>query len=226
MSLITVMTTLYGGIDELREPPLQDGVEDVQWLCITDDPSLDSETWGIVVEPHEGVDPRLAGKFSKMRPWEYAPYQDVIVRFDSAAFLARPDSLAWLLDAAPDAPLSQFVHPARDCIYDEVEAASTQAKYAGQPMREQVESYRQGGHPAHWGLWETGVQVWRMDLAEPLLQAFGNAWLNEVHEWSLQDQLCQPPLLRRFGLWPGTLPGSYWDNPMVGRQRHLIEAAN
>jgi hypothetical protein len=223
---VAVITSIYGGYDALLDPPEQ-SVDVARWVCVTDDPDLKSDVWDVVVDRRPGDPPRLAAKLAKVLPMEYVGrghLHDRIVRIDGATFLRHGDSLAELIDAAGDAVIAQFPHPARSCIYTELEAAATQPKYHGQPLREQVGSYQAAGHPADWGLWETGVLVYRYGLAADLLTSFGAAWLAEMRRWSLQDQLSEPVVLRRFGLWPAPLPGNYWDNPIVGRQEHLLDA--
>jgi hypothetical protein len=227
MTRTVVITSIYGGFDRLLDPPEQSVPVD-QWVCVTDDPDLRSDVWDIVVSPEPSVPPRLAAKYAKMLPLQYIKgglrRADRVVRFDGATYLRHGDSVAELLAAAGDAVLAQFEHPARSCIYTELEAAATQPKYAGQPLREQIEHYRAEGHPADWGLWETGVLVYNFGLAPELLLAFGLDWLHHLERWSLQDQLSEPVVLRRYGLRPAPLPGNYWDNPIVGRQEHLLDA--
>src|SRR5207244_2518916 len=88
-------------------------------------------------------------------------------------------------------------HPWRDCIYDEREASHPNPKYDGQPTDEQVTSYRDQGHPEHWGLIHSGLIV-RRDNER--VRAFDESWWQEIVRWSIQDQLSLPPLLRTMDL--------------------------
>jgi hypothetical protein len=225
---VAVITSIYGGFDELRDPGAQQGVSVDEWVCVTDDPELAPVgPWRIYVDETEHASPREGAKRAKVHPLDYLSSRpDVVVRMDGAAYLRHGHALATLLEAAGDAVIAQYRHPARSCIFDEAHAASGQAKYVGQPIFEQVDHYRAEGHPEQWGLWETGVLVYNYRYGRPLLDAFGSFWLAEMRRWTLQDQLSEPVVLRRLGLRPAELPGSYWDNPHVGRQLHLVEAEN
>ncbi len=92
-------------------------------------------------------------------------------------------------------------HPWRDCIYTEAEAAKIDWRwspdYSGQDMAGQVASYREAGHPEHWGLFHGGMVVRRASTA---MRAFDAAWWAEYCRWSSQDQLSLPYLLRRSGI--------------------------
>ena len=227
---VAVITSIYGGFDTLREPPEQEGVMVDEWVCVTDDAATlgDPGPWTVVEAPYPDLSPRLAAKLAKVQPLDYLVSDpDVVVRMDGAAHLLHASSIAVLLEAAGDAVLAQYPHPARSCIYDEAHAASGQAKYAGQPIFGQVDHYREQGHPEQWGLWETGVLVFNYRHGtRHLLEAFGSLWLTEMKTWTLQDQLSEPVVLRQLGLRPADLPGSYWDNPHVGRQLHLDPTEN
>jgi hypothetical protein len=227
---VAVITSIYGGFDTLRDPPAQQGVSVEEWVCVTDDPDMEPVgPWQLALDENPtGESPRFGAKRAKVFPLDYLDSEpDIVVRMDGAAYLRHGHSLSTLLEAAHGAVIAQYRHPARTCIYDEATAASGQAKYRGQPIFEQVEHYRRAGHPEAWGLWETGVLIYdyRHGTAE-LLRAFGSLWLDEMRQWTLQDQLSEAVVLRRLGLWPADLPGSYWDNPHVGRQPHLDPAEN
>jgi hypothetical protein len=226
---IAVITSIYGGFDHLREPPAQQDANVVEWKCVTDDPDMATVgPWEISVDQTPWPSPRLGAKLAKVRPLDFLDSDpDVVVRMDGAAYLLHDRSVATLLDAAGDAVLAQYEHPARNCIYDEAHAASGQAKYTGQPIFGQVDHYRAEGHPEQWGLWETGVLVYNYrHRTELLLHELGSRWLAEMQTWTLQDQLSEPVVLRQLGLRPAALPGSYWDNPHVGRQPHLDPTQN
>lgn len=188
----------------------------VEWVHVTDDEALalgdaDPMGWTVVYEPRPGMHPNRAAKWPKCLPADYtdAPasvWVDASFQVTSDQFVS--EVLAWA------DPVAQFVHPDRDCVYDEA-GASAYYKYDGEPITEQVESYRAEGHPAHWGLWATGV-IARHHLPEVL--AMGRDWLAEIGRWSFQDQLSEPVCLRRAGLRPTALPGKHMATPWLSYQ--------
>jgi hypothetical protein len=211
-----VITAVYDDYDEVKPALPQLGL-DVEWILVTDDPGMEAFGWNVVVEPLPGVHPNRAAKGPKFHPQQYtdAPasvWVDASFRVRSRTFVA--DVLGYAR------PLAQFVHPWRQCIYEEVLASAGLPKYAGEPMEAQVEYYRSLGHPEYWGLWATGVIARRHT---PEMIRMGAWWDLEVNDWSFQDQLSQPHVLRGAGLRPAGLPGTHFSNPWLsyeGSVRH------
>jgi hypothetical protein len=156
--------------------------------------------------------PRLTAKVPKFMPWLYAP--GPWIWLDASFGITSPTFVEEVMGSTAGAPLWQWQH-GRDCIYDEAEASTPLPKYAGQPIREQVDHYREAGHPEHWGLWATGMIVYRRRLPD-----FGSAWWNEVYTWTVQDQLSEPFVLRQLDMRPSPLPYSLWGNPWLHHHPH------
>lgn len=213
---VGLITAVYDHYDTLKPFPHQEGVE-VDAVCVTDDPWLSCEGWRIVVEPRPGMHPNRAAKVPKMLPWRYvrAPssvWVDASFRIVSPAFVAEAVAYA--------DPIAQFVHPWRDCAYEEATESLRLAKYAGEPIKSQMEAVRREGHPEHWGLWATGIIA---RVHDPAVKLFGVSWLSACMTWSYQDQLSEAPALRRCGLIPVALPGTHMDNDWLayeGSARH------
>lgn len=215
--MIAIITAIYDQYDTLKPAYAQN--IDAEWVLVTDDASLQSvseiDGWRVIYEPHI-VHPNRAAKHPKMRPWLYTDatssvWIDASFRVVSATF--AQDVLSYA------DPIAQFVHPWRDCIYDEA-IASALPKYAGEPITAQVDHYRAEGHPASWGLWATGI-IARHHTAHVV--EFGDAWLDECYMWSFQDQLSHPYVLRKLSLRPNSLPGTHFHNPWLryeGSLRH------
>jgi TOD1/MUCI70, glycosyltransferase-like domain len=217
VSATAVITAIYDGYDSLKPACPQDGL-DVEWVLVTDEPGIPDGSlgWRVVHEPRPGLHPNRAAKAPKFRPWEYtdAPasiWVDGSIRVTSPAFAAEVLAYA--------DPLAQFVHPSRDCIFDEARA-SMYPKYAGEPVTEQAAHYREAGHPEHWGLWAGSVIARRHT---PDVMRLGYAWSAEVARWSFQDQISEPFVLRTLGQRPASLPGGYQGNQWTaweGSGRH------
>lgn len=212
-----VFTAVYNEYDTLKPFPKQD-IEGVETFCLTDDPVLLGSGWNrIVLEPMGGVHPNRAAKRSKCCPWEYTN-ADIVIWIDASIHVTSTSFVREIAEYA--APLAHFLHPERDCIYDEADISLSMPKYALEPIRKQVDHYRERGHPAHWGLWATGISVRRHT---PEVEAYGKAWLSEIDEWSYQDQISHPPMLREHGLRPVTIPGGFFagQNPWLGYEGSL-----
>jgi TOD1/MUCI70, glycosyltransferase-like domain len=200
-----ILTAVYDGYDSLKPLPVQDVPHEA--ICVTDDPNLHAEGWTIVYEPRSDVHPNRAAKTAKMCPWRYTD-ADLTVWVD-----AMFEIKAWsLLSDVAGYTFGQWIHPDRQCIYEEATVSATMSKYAGEPVAEQAAHYRTLGHPAQWGLWAAGFIVRQRT---PEIEAFGEAWLAEVYRWSFQDQISEAPMLRQYGLRPEVIPGAYHQNPWM-----------
>jgi hypothetical protein len=84
-------------------------------------------------------------------------------------------------------------------------------KYGGQFIPEQMGAYREAGHPEHWGLIQSTVLVRRDN---PRTRAMNEAWWDAIVQWSIQDQLSLPYILRK--LTKRRLRWHYWPvNPIA-----------
>lgn len=219
-----VVQALYGGYDTLKPAHPQSGV-DVDWVLVTDDASLRSGTlgWRVVHLPRPGVHPNRAAKQPKLFPWEFTAARRS-VWIDASFRVHSPDFVTGAL-ACTDAvsPVGQFVHPWRDCAFDEAEASRGIPKYAGEDFDAQVKHNRDVAlHPEHWGLWATGVIV-RSDHTDARTRNLSEHWSDLIEHGTFQDQVSEPVALRAQGLRPAPLPGTHFANLWLtyeGSERH------
>ncbi len=99
--------------------------------------------------------------FSLGRPADLSIWIDASFQINSPAFVS--DMRAKL--GAGD--WTMFVHPDRDCIYEEATGSLTLRKYRGLPVNQQAEANR-SLVPPHGGLFATGMIARREPLAERL----------------------------------------------------------
>lgn len=206
---VTVITAIYGGYEELKPAMPQIG-HDVDFLCLTDDPELFANGWQIATEDDLPNDPNMAGKFPKCCPWAYCnPDVGASIWIDASFRITSRNMVADLIARAH--PIAQFLHPDRDCIYEEARASMGLERYRDLPLQQQIDSYTTD-HPAHWGLWAAGVIARRHDAG---VRRFGAEWIEECERWGVQDQVSEPFALRRNGLRPASLPNSLYSNPWL-----------
>lgn len=207
---VAVLTSCYDAYDPVVAPRPQN--LDIDWICVTDGKAgPPPPPWREVIEPRPHMPPRMAAKVARCRPDLYTD-ADVTVWLDASARLRRGDSVEQLVGQLGDGLIAQWVHPGRTTIAAEAEVSALMRKYAGQPMRQQVDAYYAEGFPEP-GLWATGCIVRR---AGESMAALGDAWLREMCRWSWQDQISLPFVLWKLGVAPVALsPGSLWGNPLV-----------
>lgn len=186
--MVTVIQSVYGDYDRW-EP----------WIPQTVDAT------GIrVQDARTHLHPRMAAKVAKCEPWRYTD-DDLVIWVDGNIVPTTDRFLEHLIDSSTG-PISQYRHPHRDCITDEAKVSAGMDKYRGQRVIEQAAHYMDRGHPAHWGLWATGIIVYRY----PFPTILGAYWLAEQCAWTVQDQISQPYLLHMYGLMPTTIPGDIY----------------
>lgn len=206
---ITVMRSVYGGYD--NPAPIPHQTLEFDEIVVTE-----------ATSPREHMHPRLAAKHAKCCPWDYTD-AEMIVWLDGSFEVLLPGWLEFLRDQSEGHLISQYTHPVRDDILIEADVSATMLKYEGQPVHDQANNYLSLGHPRHWGMWSTGIAVYRM-YDRPLLEAFGDHWLAEQVRWTYQDQISQPHVLRLHGLRPHPIEGDLYNTPYLHMYGHASES--
>lgn len=197
---VTVISSVYGGYDEVPSPPEQ--TVDTEWIMVGDNPDIIGEGWKFVYEPRGHMHARLAAKVAKCLPWQYTNAR-TIVWMDGSCRLLKPDAIERV--TASGADLAQILHPWRNDILEEADASAGLPKYEGQTVHTQAQHYLDLGHPRGWGMWATGLIVRRLE-SRRWLDEMGHRWLTEQMRWTYQDQISEPWVLRLHGLRPETIP--------------------
>jgi hypothetical protein len=211
-----VVSAVFGGYDEPNAPLAQS--VPCWFTLLTDKHPTSTDGWNEVVVPRK-IDrrhPRLVAKKPKLRPWLYARGEGPWIWIDGSFEITSPTFVEEVLAASEDAPISQWVHPDRDCVYPEAFLSAKLAKYADVPVIEQVAHYHEIGHPARWGLWATGLIVYRERL-----DYLSDLWWAEMNRWGYQDQISQPVALRAAQLRPRALPHGLRSNPWLAHHTHV-----
>lgn len=154
--------------------------------------------------------PMLAHKFLKCHPEKALPDTDVSLWIDGSMEITVDDYVERCLLALGTDDWACVRHPARQCIYPEAQFSSTLTwRYDQAAMLAQAEFYRTF-HPPNWGLIATGANVRRHT---PEVIELGHQWWTENLNWSHQDQLSLPVLLRLAEdkvKWNYNLPWFQW----------------
>lgn len=197
---LCVYTVSLGGYDRLvDQPPAADS--DADFVCFTDDPTLVSDTWEIVlVEPRFPGDLHRSSREFKILGHERLERYDVTVCIDASVQLrASPERIVdeWL---TPDVDFALAPHSFREKVLDEFDEV-IRLKY-DDPSRvyEQLNDYALS-YPdvlearPHWG----GLLVRRRT---PAVAAAMRLWFDQVLRYSRRDQLAlMVALLRSDVRW-------------------------
>ena len=128
----TVLTYIFGGYECVHEIGMKD--PDADYILVTDDPSLRSRTWRVVVEEQYGMNAMERCYDVRFHPFRYAE-TEYVIRLDSSIEIYQP--LRVLVDkmVRGDYDRCLMIHPGRNTMQDEYEAWIFQRHYP----REQAE---------------------------------------------------------------------------------------
>jgi hypothetical protein len=195
---------LLGGYEQLTEQPVahRSGVD---FVCLTDDPTLQSTTWTTrVVEPILPEDPVRSQRALKICAHSVLPEYDVSLYLDNSVLLRRtPEEI--LADLLPeDAVFAVPSHSFRATVEDEFRAVVEQRRDRADRCSEQERHYR-AGDPDVLALRPMMAGLLLRRHHDPLVIAAMEAWLRHVLRYSRRDQLSLWCALREVGLEPVVL---------------------
>ena len=192
MANTVVFTSIFGDYDELNEPLVVS--EDIKYVCLTDNPKMESDTWDIqIIRPCLRNDSHRSSRFAKICGHRLLPGFDYSLYVDGNMKLKTIPDVPAILEGKA---IAAEIHPGRDCIYDEVLACEHFNKDSLSVMTEQIEKYRSSGFPAHAGLYQCGVLArdWRNQEMVNLCEV----WWQHVLNYSKRDQLSFPFVMGDF----------------------------
>ena len=214
---IAVYTAVCGGYDELKAHP---EIADVDFIAFSD-VEIESEFWDVRVVKKSHKHPRDDAKKFKLFPHEYLENYEYTIWIDASHEIATSSFAIEAVDAIGDSGFALYDHPWRNCIYEEAEASLTMEKYRDLPIQDQVNSYRDEGHPKNWGLFACGTLARRN--TEQVADVM-DAWADEIDQWTYQDQLSLPVVCRRMDFRPDFFPHhQVMGNPWTAIRYHTRE---
>ncbi len=226
-----VYTAIYGDYDYLSALPQQ--TVDCDYYCFTDDPLLQVEGCQTICNPGiPGAHPRLKAKFFKIMnhllfappqkwwQWEKSeqPQYDFTIWIDGGIKVKSGRFVEEILAYLDQYGMAMFIHPERQCIYDELEVCLKLPKYLNCPLREQAEHYRRQNYPKRNGLMASGIIA--RDMRNEQLPRIDEEWWAENVNWSYKDQLSLPYVLwkNKYGYDPVYL--DLWRNHWFAMVEH------
>ncbi|WP_165354204.1 glycosyltransferase domain-containing protein [Nocardioides glacieisoli] len=198
-----VYRALVGGYEQLREEEVAHD-SGLPFICFTDDPTLTSETWQVVVvEARLPRDPTRSARALKILGHPALEDFDETLWVDNTVALTRPpDELfdEWLADADVAAPL----HSYRASVLAEAEAVLDSGLDDFARVYEQLTHYLSVDAEAleanpHW----TGMLARRRTDSSV---AAMTGWWEDVLRYSRRDQLSFVPAMRRHRARLASLP--------------------
>lgn len=125
MKRYSVVTYIFGDYEKLRE--IQGTLDsDAEYICITDNPGLKSDTWQVVQFVSSKDNLSALDKLPEVRHNNIFKYlhSDILVRVDGSIQILDPLRIRCLVDyfVNNDYNISTICHPYRNSVYDELMA--------------------------------------------------------------------------------------------------------
>lgn len=209
-------TAIAGGYDRLK-PQRREARTGADFVAFLEAPRP-SRAW-LTRKIHAGFpDPALNAKIHKILPHRYFPQARYSLWIDGSVTIRFPHSIQRLIDLyLADCDLVVFQHSSRICLYQEADVCLRRRLDDPALILRQVARYTREGYPPNAGLAECTVVLRRHT---PAVEAFNEAWWDEIVQSSRRDQLSFPYVAAKVGLRYGTFPGTLKDNPLFHRARH------
>lgn len=207
---VVLYSAIYGGYDIPK--PLPEGLK-CDRIMFTDDPDLQAPGWKLRVVPRRKISTyMLRHKYVKCQPDILFPHHDIALWVDGSITIKHPDYVELCIDSLGNDDAAFVKHPWRDCIYEEASYSAQLPRYQGIGIEEQAEFYRHAvGHPEKWGLFATGANARRIHTEGSYL--LGRYWWDDNLNWTHQDQISLPVLVRHMGdklRWNTNMPWAQW----------------
>jgi hypothetical protein len=213
---VVVYTAITGTYDSLKRQPrrAREGADFVAFL----EAPRPSKTWRIQEIHGSFPDPARNAKIHKILPHRYFPRARYSLWMDGSVTIRFPHSVHRLIELyLADCDLAVFQHRSRTCLYQEADVCLRRKLDDPALVWRQICRYTQEGYPPNAGLAECTVVLRRHT---PAVEAFNEAWWDEIAHNSRRDQLSFPYVAAKVGLRYGTFPGTLVDNPLFHRARH------
>ncbi|MDM0067694.1 glycosyltransferase domain-containing protein [Variovorax sp. J31P207] len=197
-----VYTVLIGNYEALNEQPVAHR-SDIPFICLTDDPSLTSDTWKIVqLTPAFKMDPIRSQRMLKICPH----WVDALDGFDQSLYIDN----SVVLHQAPELIIERHgwaqgiglpAHSFRQSVMDEFIEVARNGHDDQNRIFEQLNHYLTYGEPTlseppYW----TAIML--RDHRDEAVRAAMLRWVEHVLRYSRRDQLSLNAALRESGIVP------------------------
>jgi hypothetical protein len=184
-----VYTAVFGNYDNV--PPVNPEW-DCDFVCFTDNPSIVSHGWQIVMVKLDGEPPAEANRRKKMLPHKFFPnYERSLYLDGNIKILADPSPLfeKYLENGIIAIPK----HPERNCAYAEARECIKLSLANKEVTEQQMTRYEADGFPEKIGLTANGI-IFRRHHDENVIDIM-ESWWEEYCAGGKRDQLSLPYLI-------------------------------
>ncbi len=208
---VVVYTAIFGNHDILQIPlNYRKGDNSIQYYCITDDINFNNEVYEIIYVNRMYKDITKNARYYKVmglksfEEFDYSIWHDGNITIDHSQIYN-------LIDSLKDGVISVFVHPQRNCLYDEAISCIKLNKDYSLRIFLQMVYYWMKGLKGNSGLVETGILV--KDNFKLANSSFKKIWWNQILNFSRRDQISIMYAIERSQIKTSSLIGRGVNNP-------------
>lgn len=217
---IVVYTAISKGYDKLMDPQVV--FPEMKYVCFTDDETLSSSVWDIVLTDL-GNEPRTEIRKYKILPHKYFEDYDISIWVDGNMKITG-DLREYISKYLVSSSILLFPHPERYCLYEEAEVCVRIKNDDEKKILEQISTYNEDGYPSKNGLFCGGLLV-RRHNDETLIRCM-NLWMNEIEKHSKRDQISLPYILWKNNVLFDVSDENIYHNKWVKIYNHLDKIIN
>lgn len=205
---IAVYTAIFGGKDILRDPIDYRVDEAIDYFVISDE-VLQSDIYQLIKKEVFNPDITKNARYYKILGIEEFENYDYVIWHDANLQL-KHDFIPELVKQVQNKHLATFLHPIRNCIYDEAATCIMDKKEDSLKLFSQCLIYFFRGMPSMAGLFETSILVKNNRLNS---FDFNQLWWREIKKYSRRDQISLPYIIYRHKISIGILQGDRINSP-------------
>lgn len=164
---------------------------DWDYYCFTDQKNLlEQKTvghWHIKALQYTANNPQLTGRWHKIHPHVLLTEYDQCLYLDGNINILSPYLFELVKEKQNQYILGQFIHPVRDCIYEEILACLGGKKEKKANLEKVKNLLLQSQFPSHFGLSETGILFRKHNNL--LCIKIMDEWWSMLENYSVRDQI-------------------------------------
>ena len=215
---IVIYTAITGKYDVLKNPTFLS--ENYDYICFSDDPSLKSDVWKI--KKFDEYDRDNIRKCRRVKILPHLFFQEYAYSIWMDANISLKGSPEELIHTyLKKEKLATFIHPDRDCIYDEAFVCGAMNKNSKEIIDQQMEQYKKEGYPFHHGLIASGV-ILRKHNDRKVIKAM-EGWWHEIERFSRRDQLSFNYVAWKNNFRFEAIHKNIWKNDLVEVISHALQ---
>lgn len=199
-----IFTCVTDGIDNLQDPK---ETCDAEYICFTED-KISSKVWKPVPLLKRFKCPRLTARYHKTIGANELDADISLWQDGKVTFLRSPEEFF-------QRGIKLFLHPKRQCIYDEAIRVIHLKKDDPSTVKKQTRKYRKEGMPTNQGLYETAIVV-----RDKTMRELNKLWWQEIKNESIRDQISLPYLLWKHKVKPAIFDIDYYSNDLFEVTEH------